>query len=350
MSAELWLVLVIACVGFGLWETIKKRSSADTPKANAPRPDEGFAGARRGTSPHPHARIVDMPGGQMRLIDLRSLPPEDLRVAKLGLVQEQLLLERPMMVQVWIAPVEVVRAWSQLTDVAMIIMNGRFRDSRVLHGKNFIYPHGGTLTKEEAARFELAGVEIVLSFTNLGDPPRDIEDFLAPPQAWHSSPDDRPVPDHQVISTDPYDGKLIRIINGFAYVDLRRGNPEGWKNGGTLERLEKAFRILAAVTTVTHVVWVGAPWVFEIIDFGAVRRIEKLVDSLSPRVEQRLAVVTPDGEPIGDYTFTRMLGHRLRPLSERLSWRTKDRGAFDVHPIEALHDAYFVGAWKQPRL
>jgi hypothetical protein len=326
----MWLVFIVAVVGIILWDLAKKKSSDVAPTS-----DEAFEGARKGKPPHPHARLIDMPGGQMRLIDLRSLPPEDLRVAKFGLVQEQLLLERPMTVQVWIAPVDVVREWSQLADVALIIMNGRFRDSRVLHGKNFIYPYGGTLTEEEAARFALADVEIVLSFKNLSDPPKDIEDFLDPPEVWRSSPDDRPVPDHEVISTDPYDGKLIRIINGFAYVDLRRGNPTGWTNGGALERLEKAFPILVAVNTITHVVWVGAPWVFEILDLAAVRRIEKLVDSLSPKIEQRLAVVAPQDEPIGSYTFTRLLGHRLPAISERLSWRTKDRGAFDVHPIEA---------------
>jgi hypothetical protein len=345
MSGDMWLVFIVACVGFGLWELIKKHTAADTATTG-----EGFAGARQGKSPHPYARIIDLPGGQMRLIDLRSLPPDDLRVAKFGLVQEQLLLERPMMVQVWIAPVDVVRAWSQLADVALIIMNGRFRDSRVIRGKNLIYPYGGTVPQEEAARFELAGVDIVLSFKNLSDPPKDLEDFLDAPSVWQSSPDDRPVPDNQTISIDPYDGKLIRIINGFAYVDLRRGNPGGWKNGGALERLEKAFRILTAVNTITHVVWVGAPWVFELLDLASVSRIGKLVDALPPKIEQRLAIVSPHGEPIGEYTFTSMLGQRLRPLSERLSWRTKDRGAFDVHPIDALHDAYFVDAWKQPHL
>lgn len=345
MSGEM-VVFVIAFVAFGLWEILKRRSPDDAAASD----NEAFPDARKGKAPHPHARLIDMPGGQMRLIDLRSLPPEDLAVAKFGLVQEQLLLERPMTVQVWIAPVDVVRAWSKLADVVLVIMNGRFRDSRVLHGKNFIYPYGGTLTEEEAARFGLAGVEIVLSFKNLSDPPKEIEDFLDPPEIWQSSPDDRPVPDHEIVSTDPFDGKMIRIINSFAYVDLRRGNPEGWKNGGALDRLEKAFQILVAVNTITHVVWVGAPWVFEILDLATVRRIEKLVDSLSPKIEQRLAVVSPKDEPIDSYTFTRLLGHRLRPLSERLSWRTKDRGAFDVHPIEALHDAYFVAAWKQPRL
>lgn len=235
-------------------------------------------------------------------------------------------------------------------DTAMVLMNGRFRDSRFLHGRNFIYPYGGTLTTEEFAKFALSGVQPIVSMTNLSDPPKNIEDFLDPPSPWQSSADDRPVPDHEIVSTDPYDGKLIRIIEGFAYVDLRRAHHDGWSNGSAVDRLEKAFRILAAVTTFSHVVWVGAPWVFERIELGDVRRIEKLIDSLSPKIEQRLAILTPQNEPIGSYTFTRILGHRLRPLAERFSWRTKDRGAFDVHPIEALHDAYFVNAWKQPRL
>lgn len=344
MSGEMWLVFIVTCAVFGAWELIKKHNGS-TESANR---EQGFPGARPGKPPHPHATLIDLPG--MRLIDLRSLPVEDLRLAKFGVVQEQLLLERPMTAQIWIAPVDIVRGWSQMGETAMVIMNGRFRDSRCLHAKNFIYPYGGKLTKEETAKFELSGLEIVESFTNLSNPPKNIEDFLEPSTEWKSSPDDRPLPGHEIISTDPYDGRLIHIIETFAFIDLRRIHPPSWENGAGLDRLEKAFRILTAVNTLTHVVWIGAPWVCERIDVAAVYRIEKLVGNLSPKIEQRLAIVSPTNEPVGSYELTRRLGHRLRPLAERLAWRTKDRGAFDVHPIDALHDAYFASAWKQPRL
>ncbi len=347
MSGEMWAVFLVTCVGFGVWELIKagRGKPAQTAKA-AP----GFAGERKGKPPHPHAGIVDMPGGAMRLIDIRGLPVEDLRVARLGLVQEQLLLERPVAVQIWVAPVAVVREWAAMSETALVILNGRFRDSRDSQGRNFIYPFGGSLTQEEASRLEIAGVEVVVSFENLGNPPKRLEDFLDAPAVWTASPDDRPVPRHDVLSADPFDGKPIRIIEGFAFIDLRRLHPETWRNGVALERLEKLFPTLVKDAAVTHAVWVAAPWVLERIDDAVAGRIEKLVDSLPSRVEQRLAILAPAGEPIGNYPLTKRVGGKLRPLAERLSWRTQDRGAFEVHPIDALHDAYFVPAWKQPRL
>jgi hypothetical protein len=343
MSGDMWIVFLVATAGFGVWEVIKARAKKQ--------PEAGhFPGARKGKPPHPHARIIEMPGGAMRIIDLRSLPIEDLRVAKLGLVQEQLLLERPVPVQVWVAPVDIVREWTQMSETALILLNGRFRDSRDPNGKNYIYPFGGKLAAEEASRLELARVEVVLSFTNLGDPPKDLEAFLDAPAPWSASPDDRPVPPHSVLSADPFDGRPIRIIEGFAFVDLRRLYPAGWESGVSLARLEKLFPSLVADTSVTHVVWVAAPWVLERIDDAATTRIEKLVDEVPQTVEQRLAILSAAGEPVGNYALTKRLGSKLTPLAERLSWRTKERGAFDVHPIDALHDAYFSQAWKQPRL
>lgn len=47
------------------------------------------------------------------------------------------------------------------------------------------------------------------------------------------------------------------------------------------------------------------------------------------------------------YPLTTRLGPKLKPLTEHMSWLTKSRGAFDVHPIEALHDTYFSHARKQ---
>lgn len=344
----MWLVFIVACAGFGIYEVIKaKREKAD----GKPAPRTGaWEGARKGKPPHPHAKIVDMPGGAMRIIDLRGIPTDDLRVARLGLVQEQLLLERPVIAQIWVAPIDIVRGWTKLEDVALIIMNGRFRDSRVQNGKNFIYAYGGSLTEEEGHRLQLAGVEVLLDFTNLSDPPKKLEDFLDPNPVWTASSDDRPVPPHDVLSADPFDGKPIRIIEGFAFVDLRRLHPEGWETGVSLDRLEKVFPTLVKDASVTHAVWVVAPWVLERIDDKATTRIDRLVDELPARVEQRLAVMTAQNEPIGNYPLTKRLGSKLRPLAERLSWRTQDNGAFDVHPMEALHDAYFFHAWKQPRL
>jgi hypothetical protein len=354
MSGDMWAVFLVACAGFGVWEVIKaRRAKPTTPGAPAdptPADQEGFAGARKGRPPHPHANIIEMPGGAMRIIDLRGMPVEDLRIARLGLVHEQLLLERPVPVQIWVAPVEIVRGWTQLSEVALAVMNGRFSDARLTDGQNYIYPFGGTLTEAEGRRLQIAGVDVVLDFTNLSDPPRRIEDFLDPVEVWTESPDDRPIPPHDVLSVDPFDGKPIRIIEGFAFIDLRRLYPDGWTSGVALDRVEKLFRTLVSDKTVTHVVWVVAPWVLERIEERAVTRIERLVDVLPVRMQQRLAVLAAAGEPVGAYTFTERLGRKLRPLEERFAWRTVDRGAFEVHPIEALHDAYFFHAWKQPRL
>jgi hypothetical protein len=345
MSGSMWAVFAVSVVGILAWEAIKKSRGK-----NPAEQGQGFAGARKGKPPHPHAAIIDMPGGAMRIIDLRRLPGDDLRVAKLGLVQEQLLLERPIAVQIWVAPVDAMREWAAMSETALIILQGRFRDSRSSAGKNYLYPFGGTLTEVEEQRLSIAGVEIVRSFANLSDPPKSIEDFLDPAEPWTASPDDRPVPPHDVLSTDPFDGRPIRVIEGFAFVDLRRLNPNAWQNGVALERLEKLFPTLAHLPNVTHVVWVVAPWVLERIDAAAAGRIEKLVDTLPSRAQQRLAVMTAAGETFGDYPLTTRLRGKVTPLAERLSWRTEDPGAFDVHPIEALHDAYFVEAWKKPRL
>src|SRR5882672_8879485 len=113
MSGDMWIVFLVACAGFGAWVVIKSR------KARAGQPEsQGFPGARKGKAPHPHAVIIDMPGGAMRIIDVRGLPLDDLRVVKLGLVQEQLLLERPVTVQIWVAPVEIVREWAAMSETA----------------------------------------------------------------------------------------------------------------------------------------------------------------------------------------------------------------------------------------
>lgn len=77
--------------------------------------------------------------------------------------------------------------------------------------------------------------------------------------------------------------------------------------------------------------------------------IGKAVDALNPGV-QRLAIVTADSEPVPTHALIRRIGAHAPPLSETLHWRTKDRGAFVVDPIDALHDAYFAHAHKQPRL
>jgi hypothetical protein len=346
---DTWVMLLLVGAGVAM-VAVMSLPKREPPPAALLQPSSGFANARKGKPPHPHANIIEMPGGAMRIIDLRGMPVEDLRVARLGLVQEQLLLERPVIAQIWVAPIDIVRAWTQLSDVALVILNGRFCDSRLIDGRNYIYPFGGTLTEAEGQRLQLAGVDVVLDFANLSDPPKRIEDFLDPVEVWTASPDDRPVPPHDVLSADPFDGKPIRIIEGFAFVDLRRLYPDGWKTGVALERVEKVFPTLVADKGVTYVVWVVAPWVLERIDDAAVARIDRLVDALPAHVHQRLAILTAAGEPIGAYTFTKRLGPKLKPLAERLSWRTEDRGAFDVHPIEALHDAYFSLAWKQPRL
>src|SRR5690349_17748310 len=126
MSGDMWLVFIVACAGFGIYEVIKaKRAQADGKPSRA---EGAWEGARKGKPPHPHAKIIDLPGGAMRIIDLRGIPADDLRVAKLGLVQEQLLLERPVTTQIWVAPIDIVREWCKLEDVALIILNGRFRD------------------------------------------------------------------------------------------------------------------------------------------------------------------------------------------------------------------------------
>src|SRR5881628_3327045 len=109
MSGDMWVVFIVACVGFGAWELVKSRKAPAAPQpspSRSPSPSPS-AGARNGKAPHPHAAIIDLPGGAMRIIDIRGLPAEDLRLARLGVVQEQLLLERPITVQVWVAPVEI---------------------------------------------------------------------------------------------------------------------------------------------------------------------------------------------------------------------------------------------------
>jgi hypothetical protein len=162
---------------------------------------------------------------------------------------------------------------------------------------------------------------------------------------WSVSADDRPVPAHDVINTGPV--SLIRVIERIAYVDLRRELPGAWAGPVALAHLEEAFETLLTVGGLTHVVWVTAPWVLELIDEPVVDRIEKLVARIPAAVAQRLAIVAPEGQPIGPSALVRRLGPRLPPVSKRLSQRTQQRGAFSVGLIDALHDAYFFEAWKR---
>jgi hypothetical protein len=309
-----------------------------------------FANARAGKPPHPHARFVDFPGGGMRIIDLRSIPMDELRIARLGLVQEQLLLERPVPVPIWVAPIEAVREWAAMSETALIVLQDRFRDPRQATAKNYLYPYGGKLTVDESKRLLIANLEVVEEFTNLSDPPRSLEDFLDPPEPWTASVDDRPVPPCDVFSADPSDGKPIWLIEGVAFIDLRRQHPDTWQNGTAIARLQKVWLAFARDASVKYAVWVVAPWVLERLDDTALADLEKLIRMIPSRISQRLAVLVTAGERISNEATMDRLGAKLSPLTERLLMRTPDRGVFDVAPIDALHDAYFVEARTKPRL
>jgi hypothetical protein len=339
----MWFVLLgLSVVGAGVLAKHiydrRRREEVGAPSEAAPAQVIG----RNGAPPHPAAFIVELPG--LRLIDLRALPVEDLAAARLGVVQAQLALERPVPLQVWVVEVAIARGWAALSEVARVIAKSRLCDTRDPSARNLVYPIGGQLTDDEVARLRDAGIDVVLELTNLSDPPRRIEDLLAAPPPWTASRDVRPVPPHDVIG-DHADGEVIHIIEHMAFVDLRRVPASTWSTGVAQQRLSAGLRELAA-TDVTHVVWVVAPWVLEIVDDLTAARLEALADAIPRYVAQRLAVVAASGEPVGPAPLLRRLNRRLPPLHEVMAWETADRGTFAVRPLDALHDAYFTKAWR----
>src|SRR5207247_2273719 len=133
-------------------------------------------------------------------------------------------------------------------------------------------------------------------------------------------------PSHHVIAGNGLVGEeLIRVIEGFAFIDLRGAVPDAIRSGVVLGRIEDALGALMEITPLTHVVWVVAPWVLELFPDAELPRVERLVGSIAPPIAQRLAILPAQGEPVGDHELTRRLGHKLRPLAERLQWKTQDR-------------------------
>jgi hypothetical protein len=356
-----WLGLIMAglfALAFFLKQSAAKGAAA-APRAPAPAPGPApapAAGAKvsglvgEGRAPYPAARLIDFPGGAMRVVDLRSLPREDLVVGKLGVAQQQIAIERPIGLQIWVVDIEIARGWAALTETARFLVAQRLRDPRSTTTQNFLYPHGGKLEKAESDALAAVGLEVILELTNFGPgaPTRDLNAFLDPPEPWAEAPDRRPVPPFKVISTGPFDGDLVHVLAPFAYVDLRRIVPGALANGVGLGRIETALDS-ETMALATHVIWCASPWVLEQFPEKDLPRLLALVDTQRDK-QQRLALIAPADEPLPDNAVARALKAKLSPIAERFQWKTQDGRVFHVRPTDALHDAYFTHAWKQPRL
>jgi hypothetical protein len=335
-----------------LWK--RRRSPSPQPQPQPPTPTTPKPSApprpRTGRVPHPAATIIDLPGGALRLVDVRALPRDDLRAARLGVVQQQLALERPVRIQIWVVDLATARDWAAMGETSRSILPGRLRDPRGDGGSNYLYAVGGVLSEAEGAALAAGGVQIITSMTNLADPPRALEDFLSPCVPWQPSTDDRPALQLEIVSGDPLDSGLIYVVREFAFVDLRRASPDAIRNGVALERIEKALAALRREPLPAYVIWVAAPWALELLSDADVGRVESMVASLGAGVQQRLAIVHAEGEPVPAHGAAVRLGGKLPPIAEWVEMGTETRGSFLVSPLDMLHDAYFTRAWKQPRL
>jgi hypothetical protein len=277
------------------------------------------------------------------------LPDGDLAAARFGVVQAQLRLERPANVQIWVADIATARGWAKLPAVTLAVVASRFVDPRFHTQTNYLYTSGGKLDDAEQTALAEAGLRVALELMNLSNPPRTIDELLPPPPRWAPSRDDRPVPAHDVLGQGLLGQELVRVISGMAYIDLRRADLSAIDSGTVFTSVDDAIAALASIRPLTHVTWVVAPWVLERLGDDHVRRIAASVALVAPTVTQRLAIIVAQGESLADYPLTRRLGETLRPLDVTFSWRTAEHGEFEVRPVDALHDAYFASAWKQPR-
>jgi hypothetical protein len=341
VSITLLLVIIGGAFAWVLVESLINKDKDDETAPAAP------GGARAGRPPTPTARIVIVPG--VRLIDLRSFPRDDLRVGNIDVAREQIGLEAVMPVQIWVIDAETFAAWLEL-DSMLFLVAGRLKDRRAPTAKNFLHVVGAQPDAAACAKFESAGIEVALSMTNLGDPPRELEAFLDPPEPWVASPEDRPINPSKVITTTPFDD-YIHVVGDFTFVDLRRAPPEALRNGVALGRIEEAFAVLATMPPPRLLVWVLAPWVLAELPADTAPRVRALLPKVRPTLGHRLAVVTGAGETAsGHPVTTALLEGGASGLQEAYYLKTDKRGAFQVPPITALHDTYFHHAWKHPRL
>jgi hypothetical protein len=314
------LVVIVAITVFIDWLK-KPRSARDSSRGHGSR------------APHPAARIVEMPGGHVRLIDLRSLPNEDLRLLQLGLVQQQLSLERTVPVQIWVVDSTTARGWSQLDPIGRLIGLQRLRDPRNARGQNFLYIAGGKLREHELAALMEANIDIVESTHEIGEgSARSIDEFLEPVTPWHPSDDDRPIADSTVIKTGPFEGELVHVIDRHAFIDLRRAAPGAISTGVAFDRIEKALAALRTMP-IKRVTWIAAPWVLELLDAKKTALIERLASGMFASIDQGLAVYSAHGEPVPRHP----LMSRFNPLGDR-------------SVLDRLHDTYFAAARKRPSL
>ena len=340
MSITLLLVIL---GGAAAWVMIESLINKDKDEAAPGFPPD----ARSGRPPTPMARIVILPN--MRLVDLRSFPRDDLRVGNIDVAREQIALQPVMPVQIWVIDAETFTGWLEL-DSMLFLVAGRLKDRRAPDARNFLHVVGARPDAAACAKFESAGIEVALSMTDLGDPPRELEELLDPPEPWVASPEDRPINPSKVITTTPFDD-YIHVVGDFTFVDLRRAPPEALRNGVALGRIEEAFAVVATMPPPQLMAWVLAPWVLAELPADAAPRVRALVAKIRPVLGHRLAVVTAAGEATtGHPVTTALLESGATSLQEAYYLKTETRGAFQVPPITALHDTYFHHAWKHPRL
>jgi hypothetical protein len=348
MSSSSWAVFVIVVVALCAWDLAKRiPKKADAKPPAVPKPPAPVAPRRTGARPHPVAVLTDVPDG-VRIIDLRGFPADALANGEIEVARAQLRIARPFAHLMWVVELETARIWAALPAVALANLAARLTDPRRPTASRFLYAMGGQLGDAETAALKAAAFELLLDYKNLSDPPKSVEDLIDLPVQWAPSSEDRPVPPCKQIATQSIGPAIINLVEGFGFIDLRRVDPEEWERRDVLGGFAVAISELLK-QPLTHVVWVAAPWVLERVGDKVLPELEALVGSIPPAVEQRLAIVAPQHEPIGDYPLTRRLGKRLRPIGERMQWHTKDHGVFDVAPLDALHDAYFHGAWKKRR-
>lgn len=344
-NTQLILGLVVfggVALYFFLLEPLLKRLRARAGGAAGPVPSSSQG--RAGKRPYPVARLVELPG--LRLIDLRGLPEEDLRLARVEVVLAQLRLERPLGNQVWVIDPATAEGWLSLTEVALGVVAGRLqRASREGAAGALLHVHGRTLSEDEGQRLQVAGFSVVVELANVSSPPRSLESLLGPaPARFLPSDDDCPVP-ASTAAGDPLLGlDLVTLVTPFAFVDLRRAHP---RRLAELTFVEPLRAILGALPErPENVIWVVAPWVLEALPAGTDNALLPLLDVCRPSNGHRLAVVTAEGERFAGSPIADALARRgLTPVAEALSLRTA-LGTFQVPALTLLEDAYLYAAWR----
>jgi hypothetical protein len=336
-----WLILIVgglAALAWGLKAQAAREKTAAAPGAGttakattSPGPAVRDHGA--GADPLPRPAVIE--GPNVRIIDLRRLPDDEVRIGRFGATAAIIRAHGPISTQVFVVSLATAQAWVALTDVALMLVLARLKDMRKGPGTDFLYLTDGSLDAAGAARCAAAGIEIAVDLTVVGSE-RSVNIVealaMAPPPAAGVPRPVLPYTSHgvELLGTD-----LVFEIDRAVFIDLRRAHPAALANLVAFDWVDK-YLAQVADDGAKLWIWVVAPWVLDSwagCADDAVRRIASWVKP-SSRGRHRLALYDGTGaEPL----LPRLKALGMSPLSEKLAMKSEGE-SWQVPFIKILDD------------